>query len=62
MGIKGLIPMKYNLKNKHKYFLIIIIVFCGKINLPQNRWQFINPKPTGFNLYSADIILNIKYG
>jgi len=55
MGIKGLIPMKYNLKNKHKYFLIIIIVFCGKINLPQNRWQFINPKPTGFNLYSADI-------
>lgn len=40
-------------KIKTKY-IIIVFLLCLNIILPQNRWQFVNPLPTGFNLYNVN--------
>ncbi|MFZ1288901.1 MAG: YCF48-related protein, partial [Melioribacteraceae bacterium] len=38
--------------------IIIVFILCVSIIFPQNRWQFVNPLPTGFNLYDINIDSN----
>ncbi len=40
-----------NLKSKH---IIIVFLFCVSVILSQNRWEFVNPQPTGFDLYNVN--------
>ena len=39
---------------KVKYIYIIIVLVITNLSPAQNRWQFVNPLPTGFDLFSVN--------
>ena len=40
--------------------IIYLFILYLNIAFPQNRWQFVNPLPTGFNLYNIKVDANNK--
>ena len=35
-------------------YTLAILLFATSLTCSQNRWQFVNPQPTGFNLYKVE--------